>query len=274
MQMAERKLMRSQLLAEADELFRDHFAAGEWGRLLVFLQPHELGQGWTVSHMDVEEIFGDEHAVDKVFQSHEIFGFLPVVAELIHALASLDDVDLGYCTGATFLRIPEGLAWMPGLVRTPSSAFDTWLNEAIDRMQAMGEDLSRTYELASYERSNVDIERGRITFYSQNRPNLLAHGRLIGTYSQLSHTWQWAWANQSLPAQLREAARRLCDALPQREMWEITTQQFATDEQTAWGLCALVVVNQQAKGVYRAPIADGALYWMVDEVVKCGEEVP
>jgi hypothetical protein len=58
----------------------------------------------------------------------------------------------------------------------------------------------------------------------------------------------------------------LTDALDERDLWEITTPTFATDEPTAWALAALLCDRSGADGVQRIARDDGSLFVLLRDV--------
>lgn len=95
-------------------------------------------------------------------------------------------------------------------------------------------------------------------FDSADKMVLQAEFVPIGTFSPLSNTWLWAWANvTTLPGQ-RQKAERL------KQLNEVTgstlfedANTFEVDEPMAWELAAVSVKHLDAKGCYRAPSSDG-----------------
>ena len=67
---------------------------------------------------------------------------------------------------------------------------------------------------------------------------------------------------------VRRASAALADAVPQRDIWEVSTPVFATDEPTAWVLAALVCDRCGGQGVHRAPIEGGRAFLLLRDVRK------
>ena len=70
----------------------------------------------------------------------------------------------------------------------------------------------------------------------------------------------WASANPSLGEEERRACAALLDGMPQREAWELSTFGFATDEATAWALCAWICDAVGGDGIVQIEGDGGPIY--------------
>jgi hypothetical protein len=251
--------LRRQILGEVDALLREHFAADEWGRALVRVE--RVGERWVVAAIDVEEIVGDEHRVDEACGGQAARALLPVIAQATEALAALAAVELEEVEGGTFLRQPGGgMAWLPGLVRTPSARFDGERDDLVAALRAKNEALRARF---SAEEIEVDVEAGRLGFRAGGALVAEARATVLGTWSKATRAWAWASSHPTLSEGVRRAAAEVTDAIAERDLWEISTPCFATDEPSAWALAALVCDRAGGDGVHRLLRDDGAVYVLV-----------
>jgi hypothetical protein len=251
--------MRAEILEELGPVLIEQLAADEWGRLLVAVVPR--GETFVVSHVDVEDLVGSEARVEQALGGPAAREVLPLLAHACEALAATFEVDLAEVEGGTFLRRREGgFAFLPGLVHAPSEAFDRLAEERVPRVLARQEALHRR---GVTERFELDLEAGRVSFDRDDGGLVTARAVLLGTYAQDSRTWGWAWANPSLGEAVTGPSRRLCDEFPQRDAWEISTPQFATDPGTAWALAAVLAEEAGAEAIYRAPHPGGLVFLLL-----------
>ncbi|MBB6099748.1 hypothetical protein HNR42_003206 [Deinobacterium chartae] len=115
---------------------------------------------------------------------------------------------------------------------------------------------------------SFSLHQGRLTFTNGDVFTV----QVLGTVSELSGTWRWAWANKAsgIPAALLHAALELqawgeARALtgwmrPQSDTNEFDPDAVALIASGVWG----------ALGYYRAPYAGGALYLLLER----GPELP
>jgi len=263
----EKSRLRGEILAEVGPLLTEQLAADEWGRVLVEVVRDERGEP-VVAGIDVEDIVGDEGRVDAVFGSEAMRPVLPVLAKATEALCGLHDVELDDVRGGTFLRQRSGgFVWLPGLVHMPSASLDAQWDDLVAKLRAKSEALEGRWGLSrSYDREDVDVEGETIVFSSGGHPRVRARATLIGTYSRMSRAFAWGGYSHNLPEPARRASAALADALPDRDMWEISTPVFAADEPTAWALAALVCERLAGDGVHASRRDEGLVFLLLRDV--------
>lgn len=256
-----------QILDELGPLLTEHLAADEWGRLLVPLEPTEEEGEFRIRDLHIEDVVGDEKRIEEALRSPDVFPLLPVLAQSCVTLCALEGVDPADVEGGTFLRDISGgsFQFLPGLVRTPSEGFEQLCQErlgpALERQGALlrrlGLDRRHGYEL--------DLQAGTLRFLDEEGRTLSqARAVLLGSFSDLTRTWAWAWGNPSLPPALQEPSRGLCDRVTRRDLWEISTPQFSTDLGTAQALALLLSVEAEAGGVHAVRQEHRTLFLLLD----------
>jgi hypothetical protein len=268
---AEKKRLRREVLDEVGSLLFEHLAAQEWGRVLVEIAADDAGQP-IVAGMEVEDVVGDEARIDAAFGSEPMVRpLLPVLAKAIEALCGLEDVELERVGGGTFLRQPGGgFEWLPGMVHMPSAALERMCDEAAAALKVKQGVLEDRYGLGHFEGYELDLEKERIAFRGAGRAGVEGRATLIGSFSYGSRSWAWGAHNQNLPAHVRAASAKLIDGILERDMWELSTPIFATDEATAWALCAVVCAQAGGQGVYRGRNGESAVFVLLREMGKSG----
>jgi len=267
---AEASRMRREILEDVGALLREQLAADEWGRVLVEVQRGPDGEP-AVTDVDVEEIVGDEARVDAAFGGDGVRSLLPVLAKAAEALCGLDGLDLDDVRGGTFVRLgDEGFAWLPALVHTPSVGFDRARDAAVAALRTRNDRLAERYGIARETAHEADLAQGTITFTPAGRPAVHARATLVGTFVPATRTWGWGGSNPHAPEAIRRASAALADAIPERDMWELSTPVFATDESTAWALAALVCDRLGGDGVYCGSEPEGLVFLLLRDVGAAG----
>lgn len=138
--------------------------------------------------------------------------------------------------------------------------FEAFLADANQELAAKQETLMQEYGLGKYRRWRWQQETGVLQFFDAGDHFVLEADSIdIGSYAAKSHTWMWAWANNSILPWLRQKAEKL------KELRQITAMDlFAKDhaftlddESMAWELTAMSVKHLKAVGCYRAPSSTG-----------------
>jgi hypothetical protein len=265
MDAAEKARLKREILDDVGALLHEQLAADEWGRVLV--EVVRQGDEPVVAGIDVEDIVGDEARVDAVFADDTVRPALPVLAKATEALCGLEGVELDDVSGGTFVRQRAGgFAWLPGLVHLPSVALEGEWDELQAELEARNADLHERFALGDHDRYDVDLESETISFSTGGAVRVTARATLIGTFSNVSRTWAWGGYNKSVAEPVRAASAKLVDTILERDMWEISTPVFASDEGTAWVLAALVCERAGGLGVYRAPTQEGRVFLLLRDV--------
>jgi hypothetical protein len=259
MEQHERETARREILEGVSEVFLEQLAASEWGRLLVRTQRDEEG-ALQVTDVDVEDIVGDEAQIERIFGGPGMQDVLPLLARTTEALTLLGETDPDLVEGGTFIRIDsKTFGFLPGLVRTPSASMERLRDSALPIARAR-QDRLETY-LSFAERYDVDLEAGAITFEGGGR-KLEGQVVLLGSYSEISCQFYWGYSHEGIPESVQNRCRALVDAVPQRDMWELTTKFFATDLGTSMQLAMLIAQANGWDGVYPSP-QDGGIALML-----------
>ncbi|HXN30692.1 MAG TPA: hypothetical protein VN894_02480 [Polyangiaceae bacterium] len=253
--------LRSEILNDIGHLLHDELVAGQWGRALVQVVRAPAGEP-MVAGIDVEEIVGDEGQVDAAFSSGAARSLLPTLAKATEALCAIEGVDLDDVGGGTFVRLRDGFGWLPGLVRTPSLDFDRERDVLVARMREKNEALRARF---APDGVDLDVEASILRWLARERVVGVARATLLGTFARGPRTWAWAWSNPNAAEAVRKASAAFTDALAERDLWEIATPVFATDEPTAWALAALLCDRAKADGVHRMAHEDGALFVLLQD---------
>lgn len=141
---------------------------------------------------------------------------------------------------------------------------DAYLHDAVHRAKRRQDRWLGEYGIGDARRYNYRLEEDPpwLGFGpSDERMTVLCDVAIIGSWSSLSNTWLWAWANDQWdPGASRPIVRvkRQGERLGIERLWR---SYFAADEDLAWTLAgAALDVLTDFDGVYRSPHAEGSLF--------------
>jgi hypothetical protein len=265
----EKQRLRREILEDVGGMLRAELAADAWGRVLVQVERSEDGEP-VVAGVDVEDIVGDEAAVDAAFAPEHVGPFLPVLAKATEALCGLEGVALEDVLGGTFLRRAEGgFAWLPGLVHLPSAALERAWDQVTSALRAKQAGLEERFAIRAHERYDADLERQEIVFSLGGMPRVRAKATLVGTFALAARTWAWGGSNENLSPAVRASSAALVDGILERDLWELSTPVFALDEATAWALCAFVCDRAGGEGLWCYKNRGGLVFLLLRDVKVC-----
>jgi hypothetical protein len=260
----ERRGLRADILSDVGALLHEELAAEAWGRILVEVVRGPDGTP-QVASIDVEEVLGDDPRVD-IFEGDRVRGLLPVLAKAVEALCALDEVEVEDVGGGTFVRRPDGaFAWLASLVHAPSARLDGERDAVLERMAAKNRALADRFGFPDQGKMAIDLQREVLDFAGPGG-RLSGRATLIGTFAPAARCWGWGGTNPHLPEAMRRSSSALVDALLERDIWEISTPAFASDEGTAWALAAFVCDHAGGDGVVGMPEAGGLVFVLLRDL--------
>jgi hypothetical protein len=258
--------MRREILDDIGSLLHEELAAAEWGRVLVEVVRGPDGAP-VVSGIDVDELFGDDARVDEILGGDRVRAVLPVLAKAVEALCALDDLDLDDVRGGTFVRMPdERFGWLPSLVRAPSAALDGERDELVARLRTKNDAFHERFGRPPDDRMGIDLGAEKAAWTVAERTPMRARATLIGTYAPQARTWGWGASNPHAPESVRRSSAALVDAIEERDLWELSTPVFPTDELTAWAVAAFVLDRAKGDAVVCLPSEEGLVFVLMRDV--------
>ena len=87
-------------------------------------------------------------------------------------------------------------------------------------------------------------------------------------------TWGWGGTNPHAPEGVRRASTLLVDSIEDRDLWELSTPVFATDELTAWAIAAFVWDRAKGDAVVCVPDRAGLVFLLVRDSRPGDPSVP
>jgi hypothetical protein len=151
--------------------------------------------------------------------------------------------------------------------------FDSFVAESMEALERKHVELSERFGLGSWARWDYDLNTERLRFSDVNgRCCVEATAIEVGSFSNKSNTWKWAWANQSIPDKSRAKSVRL------RELFDTTgfeifqLEVFEADEQMAWELAAMAVAHLSALGCYQGPSGHLHVFLAIESIRALGAE--
>lgn len=142
-----------------------------------------------------------------------------------------------------------------------------FLDKAMASFGPAATQLNEEYNLGAY-RWDLDQKKGTLTFSENGTPKVIATVQIAGSYSTYSHTWMWAWANESVSEPLKTGATQVKAYGTEHKYLQLTTAKFEYPEDSCWELTAVAGYLLKAKGAYRGPMTDGYVYMLITDIKK------
>lgn len=131
--------------------------------------------------------------------------------------------------------------------------FDEYLDYCYENLEMKQEVLRKEYGIGDFQDYWYDQESSKIQFKSDGKVMLEFSIVFIGSWSNKSNTWMWAWANNSMINGIKEQSSVLKELTYITGFDTFTREYFDCDEAMAHELTAFSVEHLKAKGMYISP---------------------
>ncbi len=135
--------------------------------------------------------------------------------------------------------------------------FNELIQQSLVYIENKQKELVESYDLDSYSRVEYDQDSGTMTFSEEGvQQKVVARFQVVGTYSDASKTWMWAWDNPYLLDNTTEASVKVKEFGEKNKFQKLTDPKWEASLQDAWEMTALAAKFLQAKGVQIIPSED------------------
>ena len=134
--------------------------------------------------------------------------------------------------------------------------FDTFVASANQELAQKQEALGTDFGIGSFKRFWWEQATQKLQFFDDaDALKLEADVIYIGSYSEKSNSWKWAWSNSSLLPWIRKRSEKLreLEAVTGIDLFGQEKAFSIEDESMAWELAAMSVKHLGAMGCYRTP---------------------
>jgi hypothetical protein len=153
------------------------------------------------------------------------------------------------------------------MAKMEDADFDAFLASARDELSEKQDRLAADYGLGEHPQFTADLESGSLRFCdSQGHVHVEALVTPIGSFCPEDETWQWLWANKSLPTHVREKSERLKGLYDFTGLDMFRVGKFQADQQMPWEIVAMSVKYLGLLGAYRAPSPKADVYFGIEHV--------
>lgn len=133
-----------------------------------------------------------------------------------------------------------------------SDDFRQLLEKSMNHLQTLTSSHDSMWGLGSAA-WGADLEKGIITFDTDDGTHVEAPLQVIGTYNTQDGTWLWGWDHPSVSESLSQHAQLAFDYGQKHGIADLTTRKVSCSEECCWEFTALACFLAQAQGAYRGP---------------------
>ena len=144
--------------------------------------------------------------------------------------------------------------------------FQDVIREACEWTTNRQETLKRVFEIGTYERFDWYQEKGIIVFSTSGSPKVVADIQFVGSISKLTHSWLWAWNNETFLEPVTRASEHVRHAGESAGYDKLTRAKWYADDTDGWEMTSVQALWTGAEGVYRTPSSVGSTFMTLSKV--------
>jgi hypothetical protein len=144
--------------------------------------------------------------------------------------------------------------------------YDNLINESIVFLNKAQESLKNDYRISEWESWDYDPEEATLTFSHKGKIAIIAKIQFIGSYSDITNTWLWSWANSSILEKVRADLMFFGDFGEENGFEKISEAKWEADIRDAWDMSAITAYLLDGMGVYKAPSSNGPAFLLITDI--------
>jgi hypothetical protein len=147
--------------------------------------------------------------------------------------------------------------------RQNEDALHTLIGGSVDYLHQAQENFIETYRAGEHDRWDWNQETGKLIFSHAGRPVVECDIDFVGSFSNHSDSWMWAWANNSLSEGIKAESRKMRALGEEQKFLPLASAIWPADPVDGWEMTAVMAKELGAIGAYRTPGDDGFVHMIV-----------
>ncbi|MDG9669521.1 hypothetical protein ONV78_17405 [Hahella sp. CR1] len=144
--------------------------------------------------------------------------------------------------------------------------YNELLMECFLEVQEKNKILHEKYGIGSHERWDLDQDVGDLEFSNNGEIVVKCKIVILGSYSSVSESWMWGWANDTLSSYLTDETLKIKEYGEANRVMDLTDSQTYATEGEAWGLGSYGCRILDGMGIYKGPTGNGFVLMMIKSV--------
>ena len=160
----------------------------------------------------------------------------------------------------------------PFSLSAANPGWDDLVRTSNEYMNTQRVSLEADYQISSYERWDIDQEKGELVFSDAGTPKVVATIQFIGSFSATSNTWLWSWGNESILPNLSERLSTVRAYGQKHRFAKLIDAKWKSTENDGWEMASVANYLLKAKGIYRPPFNQGNTFIIMTEIRKVSSQ--
>lgn len=146
--------------------------------------------------------------------------------------------------------------------------YNRLLNDCVAEVESKNRKLQHDFGIGGFERWDINQEIGELIFSDGGDPKVVCSVTILGSFSDVSETWMWGWANPTLLEPLTRDTAVVRQYGEENGIEDLTVEKTPASEAEAWALCALACRILNGAGLYRGPTGNGFVVMMIKGITQ------
>jgi hypothetical protein len=147
-----------------------------------------------------------------------------------------------------------------------TAPFESLIETAQTYLRECQAELEEEFRLGHWPRFDWYQETQQLVFSENGIAKVAAGIQFVGSISNQSNTWLWAWANDSVDPQLSTSMITVRDYGEQHGFDQLTTKRWHAHEVDGWEMTSIAAFLLKARGAYRTPKGPGFTFMIMTDV--------
>ena len=139
-------------------------------------------------------------------------------------------------------------------------SFDNLSKKAYEYLNRQQEICTTVYKIESYQNWYYDQLTGELTFSDNGVKKLIIDYEEVGSVSEATNTFLWAWDNPHLEQKVKSEIIKVKEYGLKRNFEKLIKPKWTADQYDGWEMTAIASYLLQTKGAYRVPTTDIKLF--------------
>lgn len=126
--------------------------------------------------------------------------------------------------------------------------------------------LQSEFGIGNYDNWDFNQETGEFVFSDKGSVKVIARFQIVGTFSTISQTWLWSWANSHLTDVVKKDMSKVKEFGKQNNLAELTDEKWMASEDDAWAMTCIANKILQTKGAYKCPHDSGSVFVIFTDI--------
>lgn len=141
--------------------------------------------------------------------------------------------------------------------------YNDWLNACMDDLVKTNTLANEQFGIGGYERWDMSQDTGQFVSSNEGKVVVTADASIVGSYSFISRTWLWGWANNSILPRLTQNLAAVKQYGEEHGLPDLTEPKWEGDEQDGWAMAATALRLAGGEAVYCGPSENGLTFLLL-----------